>query len=78
MFLLTREILIRDASHAQLVNQMACQMPFDVWAHGENHMADAKSLLSLYVLVGKRVHIVVEDCIGAKRLDRLVRAMCPA
>lgn len=72
---MTRELVIRDSEHARRINEVACSMPFDVWAHGTTLMLDAKSLLGLYALVGQRVHIVVEDDIRPKTLDRMVAAM---
>ena len=72
---MTRKLLIRDADHVRHVNDIACRQNFDVWAHGENMMLDAKSLLGLYALAGQTVHIVVEDSISDKTLDRLVAAM---
>ena len=38
-------------------------------------MLDARSLLGLYALIGKRVNVVAEDSVDPKSLDRLVAKM---
>ena len=35
----------------------------------------ARSLLGLYALVGQRVHVVTEDDVNSRSLDRLVKKM---
>ena len=38
-------------------------------------MLDARSLLGLYALIGKRVNVVTEDSVDPRSLDRLVDKM---
>ena len=70
-----REIQIRDLSQVERINQLACQAPYEVWLSTDTVMLDARSLLGLYALVGKRAHVVAEDDVNPKAFGRLVAKM---
>ena len=56
-----REIEIKDKSQIEKINRLACDTPFEVWLSSGSMMLDARSLLGLFALIGKRAHVVVED-----------------
>lgn len=64
-----------DSEHAGRVNNVACSAGFDIWLHGETQMLDAKSLLSVYAMVGQDVKVVVEDDVDKRVFNRVAKAM---
>ena len=56
-----REIEIKDEAQVEKINQLACETPYEVWLSSGSIMLDARSLLGLFALVGKKAHVVVED-----------------
>lgn len=75
---MVREITVGDAAHARRINHAACSAPFEVWLHerdGSGAMVDARSLLGIYTLAGKRAYVVVEDGVNPRSFERLVRSM---
>ena len=70
-----KEIEIRSEAQVQKINQLACKAPYEVWLSSGSIMLDARSLLGLYALVGKRAKVVTEDDIDPRTVDRLVEQM---
>ena len=67
-----REIEIKDGAQVEKINHLACQAPYEVWLSSGTVMLDARSLLGLFALVGKKAYVVVEDDVNPRVLDRLV------
>ncbi len=67
-----REIEIRDGAQVEKINHLACQAPYEVWLSSGTIMLDARSLLGLFALVGKKAHVVVADTVSPQALDKLV------
>lgn len=74
-YTMTRVIDIKSDEQVQRINRLACEAPYEVWLSTETVMLDARSLLGLYSLVGKRAKIVTEDEVSPKSLDRLAKKM---
>ena len=72
---MTREIDIKRVEQVQRINRLACEAPYEVWLSNSTVMLDARSLLGLYALIGQRAHVVTEDFVNPKSLDRLVKKM---
>ena len=72
---MTRDIDIKSNEQVERINRLACKAPYEVWLSTDTVMLDARSLLGLYALVGKRAKVVTEDSLNPKTLDRLVRKM---
>ena len=72
---MTRDIDIKSNEQVERINRLACTAPYEVWLSTDTVMLDARSLLGLYALVGKRAKVVTEDCLSPKTLDRLVKKM---
>ena len=70
-----KEIEIKSEAQVEKINQLACETPYEVWLSSGSIMLDARSLLGLYALIGKRVNVVTEDSVDPKSLDRLVSKM---
>ena len=72
---MTREITIKDGSQVEKINRLACDTPFEVWLSSGTLMLDARSLLGLFALVGKKAFVVAEDDINPKAFQKLVNKM---
>lgn len=72
---MTRVIDIKNDEQVKRINRLACEAPYEVWLSSGTVMLDARSLLGLYALVGRQAHVVTEDDVSPKALDRLVRKM---
>lgn len=72
---MVKELMIENREQVEKINDLACRTPYEVWLSTDTVMLDARSLLSLYSLIGKRVKVVAEDSVDPKRLDRLVAKM---
>lgn len=69
------ELDIKNEEQVERINRLACGAPYEVWLSAGTVMLDARSLLGLYSLVGKRVQVVAEDSAGRRRLNRLAARM---
>ena len=70
-----REIEVKSEAQVKRINQLACDAPYEVWLSSGDMMLDARSLLGLFALVGRRAHVVVEDDVAPRSLDRMVARM---
>ena len=70
-----REIEIKDKSQVEKINQLACNTPFEVWLSSGTTMLDARSLLGLFALVGKKATVVAEDNVDPHKFSKLVAKM---
>lgn len=70
-----REIEIKDKSQVEKINQLACNTPFEVWLSSGTTMLDARSLLGLFALVGKKATVVAEDDVDPHKFSKLVAKM---
>ena len=72
---MTREITIKDCSQVEKINRLACDTPFEVWLSSGTTMLDARSLLGLFALVGKKATVVAEDNVDPHKFSKLVAKM---
>ena len=72
---MTRAIDITSNEQVERISALASQAPYDVWLSSGTVMLDARSLLGLFALVGKRANVVVEDCVNPKSFGHLVDMM---
>ena len=70
-----KEIEIKDGAQVEKINRLACAAPYEVWLFTNDIMLDARSLLGLFALVGRRASVVVEDDVPCGAFDRLVAKM---
>ncbi len=72
---MVREIEIWDEDQVKKINRLACEAPYEVWLNSGTIMLDARSLLGLSILVGRRANVVVEDDVNPRQFNRLVAQM---
>ena len=72
---MVREIEIKDGSQVEKINRLACDTPFEVWLSSGTVMLDARSLLGLFALVGKKANVVAEDNVTPRAFRKLVDKM---
>lgn len=72
---MVKEIMIKDQAQAEKISQLASQAPYEVWLSSSTMMLDARSLLGLFALVGKKARVVAEDTVDPKAFARLVNKM---
>ena len=72
---MTKTIEITSKSQVEKINQLASKAPYEVWLSADAVMLDARSLLGLFALVGKKARVVVEDDVDPKAFGKLVDKM---
>ena len=72
---MVKKLDITSKEQVEKISDLACHTPYEVWLSTDTVMLDARSLLGLYALIGKRVNVVAEDSVDPKSLDRLVAKM---
>ena len=72
---MTKTIEITSKSQVERINQLASEVPYEVWLSADAVMLDARSLLGLFALVGKKARVVVEDNVDPKAFGKLVDKM---
>lgn len=70
-----KEIVIKDEAQVERINRLASRVPYEVWLSSETVMLDARSLLGLFALVGKRARVVAEDDVDPRAFGKLVSKM---
>ena len=72
---MTRNIDIKSDEQINRIHRLACEAPYEVWLSSGSIMLDARSLLGLFALVGKKAHVVVEDYVTPRSFQKLVTKM---
>lgn len=72
---MVKKLDIKDRDQVEKINDLALHTPYEVWLSTDTVMLDARSLLGLYALIGKRVNVVAEDSVSPRSLERLVARM---
>ena len=72
---MVKEIEIKNEAQVEKINWLACSAPYEVWLNAGSVMLDARSLLGLFALVGKKASVVVEDDVAPKSFQRLIAKM---
>lgn len=70
-----KEIEIKNEEQVEKINRLACRAPYEVWLSSGSVMLDARSLLGLFALVGKKAHVVVEDDVAPRSFQKMVAKM---
>ena len=73
--IMTKTIEITSKSQVEKIHQLASKAPYEVWLSADAVMLDARSLLGLFALVGKKARVVVEDNVDPKAFGKLVDKM---
>ena len=73
--IMTKTIEITSKSQVERINQLASEVPYEVWLSTDTVMLDARSLLGLVSLVGKKARVVASDNVNPKAFGKLVDKM---
>lgn len=66
---MTKRIMIKNSYDIQNINKICSQYRFDIGIHCKDGVADAKSLLGMFLLsLNQPTYIVVDDDIDTRRL----------
>jgi hypothetical protein len=64
-----KSIKLRDVKDIQTVNDIVTKYPYDIWIHSKSGMADAKSILGMYILkLNEPLTLVIPDDVNPKDL----------
>ena len=66
------EINITSKDQIERISRLASREPYDVYLSTDTVILDARSLVGLFALVGKRVHMVAGDRVDPQAFCRLV------
>lgn len=59
---MVKPIKIKDIHDIEAVNKIVSQYPFEIWIHGKSGMADAKSILGMFILkLNEPLTLVIPD-----------------
>ena len=72
---MTKSINITSNRQVERISELAIKAPYEVWLSDGTVMLDARSLLGLFALVGKRVNVVAEDYVNPHAFEKLVNKM---
>ena len=72
---MTKVIDIKTKEQAEKISDLASKAPYEVWLSTDTVMLDARSLLGLFALVGKRTYVVAEDNVDPRSFSKLVDKM---
>ena len=72
---MNRTIEIKTPEQVEKINRLACEAPYEVWLSTDTIMLDARSLLGLFALIGKKAHVVAEDNVDPRAFSKLVSKM---
>ena len=68
---MTFNIKINSSEDAQALNAIATKYPGDIWIHGKQGTADAKSLLGLMLMsLEREAKLVVDDEYDEKKIRK--------
>ena len=72
---MTKSIQITDNSQVERISDLASKAPYEVWLSDDTVMLDARSLLGLFALVGKKARVVAGDHVDPRSFGKLVAQM---
>ena len=72
---MVKKLDIKSKEQVEKISDLACHTPYEVWLSTDTVMLDARSLLGLFALVGKKANVVVEDDVAPKSFQKLIAKM---
>ena len=72
---MTKVIDIKTKDQAMKISELASEATYEVWLSTDTVMLDARSLLGILSLVGKRASVVAEDNVNPRSFSKLVDKM---
>lgn len=69
VLIMIRPIKIKRIEDIEKINKIVSQYSYDIWIHGKSGMADAKSILGMFILkLDEPLSLVVPDDQDTKKL----------
>ncbi len=69
VILLIKPIKMKNINDIEKVNAIVSRYPYDIWIHSKNGMADAKSILGMFILkLNEPLTLVVPDNVDTQPL----------
>ncbi|QNU67412.1 HPr family phosphocarrier protein [Ruminiclostridium herbifermentans] len=66
---MVRPIKIKNIEDIEKINSIVTKYHFDIWIHGKSGMADAKSILGMFILkLNEPLTLVVPDDVETSKL----------
>jgi hypothetical protein len=66
---MVQPIKIKNVEDIEKVNTIVSNYPYDIWIHGKSGMADAKSILGMFILkLDEPLTLVIPDDVDHTRL----------
>ena len=72
---MAKGIGIKAEARAVMIGELASEAPYEVWLSTDTVMLDARSLLGILSLVGRRASVVAEDNVNPRSFSKLVDKM---
>ena len=72
---MVKKLDIKDRDQVEKINELATQTPYEVWLSTDTLMLDARSLLGLFALIGKKAKVVVDDGVSPRSFQHMVAKM---
>lgn len=72
---MVREINVKNREQVEKICKLACSTPYEVWLSAGTTIVDARSMLSLLMMVGKKAFVVADDDVNARSFAKLVHEM---
>ena len=68
---MVKKLDIKDRDQVEKINELATQTPYEVWLSTDTLMLDARSLLGLFALIGKKAKVVVDDGVSPRSFQHM-------
>lgn len=66
---MVKPIKIKNVEDIEKINTIVSNYPYDIWIHGKSGMADAKSILGMFILkLDEPLTLVIPDDVDYTRL----------
>lgn len=71
---MVKQIVLKDKEDVQRLNEMACEQPFNIHVSCGHQILNAKSILALFALIGrKNVYLVAPDHMKAESFMDMIK-----
>ena len=72
---MVKKLDIKSKEQVEKISDLACHTPYEVWLSTDTVMLDARSLLGLFALIGKKAKVVVDDGVSPRSFQHMVAKM---
>lgn len=72
---MTQELTIQSVDQAKRISDLASQEDYRIMVSCGSALLDARSIMGLFSLIGKKANIVASDHANAREFGRLVEKM---